>query len=403
MALKVKVGLIGAFDMLKFKNMAKTREKAIQAAPAGEISGTFPINEHAREMHPDHQRMIIESVIPYGGAEAKGYVLRRAYGKPAAMFRPGQYVSVDLHIGGSYVTRTYSVCSSPKQAAQGLIEITVKANPGGFAADWILENWKEGDEVTISGGEGLLYYESLRDKKNVVALAGGSGITPFLSMARAIRDGFEDFDLTILFGSRTESQILFKDEFDAICAECPGVKVVHVLSDEERDGYEHGFITAELIQKYAPAEYSIFICGPEAMYRFTEKEVAKLNKPRREVRHEPMGVTKTVWEQPGYPAECRGKTFRVHVKQGPAEYDICASADEPVLIAMERAGIRAPSRCRGGECGWCRSKLVSGQVFVPEESDERRWADKEYGYIHPCCSFPVSDLSLDVPGEYLDK
>lgn len=403
MALKVKIGLIGAFDMLKFKNMAKTREKAIQAAPAGEISGTFPINEHAREMHPDHQRMIIESVIPYDGSEAKGYVLRRAYGKPAAMFRPGQYVSVDLHIGGSYVTRTYSVCSSPKQAAQGLIEITVKANPGGFAADWILENWKEGDEVTISGGEGLLYYESLRDQKNVVALAGGSGITPFLSMARAIRDGFEDFDLTILFGSRTESQILFKDEFDAICAECPGVKVVHVLSDEERDGYEHGFITAELIQKYAPAEYSIFICGPEAMYRFTEKEVAKLNKPRREVRHEPMGVTKTVWEQPGYPAECRGKTFRVHVKQGPVEYDIGASADEPVLIAMERAGIRAPSRCRGGECGWCRSKLVSGQVFVPEESDERRWADKEYGYIHPCCSFPVSDLSLDVPGEYLDK
>ena len=73
------------------------------------------------------------------------------------------------------------------------------------------------------------------------------------------------------------------------------------------------------------------------------------------------------------------------------------------MTADRAAGIRAPSRCRSGECGWCRSKLVSGEVFVPEESDERRWADREYGYIHPYCSFPVSDLSLDVPGEYLDK
>ena len=92
--------------------------------------------------------------------------------------------------------------------------------------------------------------------------------------------------------------------------------------------------------------------------------------------------------------------FDLVVKQGAAEYHIKASANEPVLTAVERAGIKAPSRCRSGECGWCRSKLVSGTVFVPQENELRRWADVEYGYIHPCSSFPTSDLVLEVPGEF---
>ena len=403
MALNVKVGLIGPLDMLKFKNMSKTREKVIQAAPAKEINGEFLINNAARSLHPDKQDMVIEEILPHEEAGAKTFVLKRTDGKPAAMFRAGQYVSVLLKIGTSVVTRPYSISSSPKWTAEGKVAITVKTNPGGFAANWILENWKAGDSVTISDGQGQFYYEDLRDSKNVMALAGGSGITPFLSMAYAIRDGLEDFNLTILFGSRTEKSILFKKELDEICKACPKVKVVHILSDEEKDGYEHGFITADLIRKYAPDNYSIFICGPEAMYRFIEKEVAKLNKPRREIRRELMGVTKKVWEQPGYPMDCKDKTFSIKVLQGANEYNIKVSANEPVLAAIERAGIAAPSRCRSGECGWCRSRLLGGNVFMPQENEGRRWADKEYGYIHPCASFPVSDLTIEVPGEYMDK
>ena len=88
------------------------------------------------------------------------------------------------------------------------------------------------------------------------------------------------------------------------------------------------------------------------------------------------------------------------MRQGPDEYSIPANADEPVLTAMERAGIKAPSRCRSGECGWCRSRLLEGTVFIPQENEMRRWADVYYGYIHPCCSFPTADLTLEIPGEY---
>ena len=114
-----------------------------------------------------------------------------------------------------------------------------------------------------------------------------------------------------------------------------------------------------------------------------------------------LGVTKEVWNQPGYPAEAKDRTFRLTVKQGPDEYVIDAAANEPLLVAMERAGIKAPSRCRSGQCGWCRSRLLSGECYIPEETDGRRWADAKYGYVHPCATFPVSDVTLEVPGEYL--
>ena len=265
----------------------------------------------------------------------------------------------------------------------------------------MLGNFKVGDEVKGSEGLGSFYYQKYRDAGHVVALAGGSGITPFLSMAYAIRDGIEDFDLTILFGSRTEESILFRDEFDKIMSETDKVKVVHILSDEKKKGFENGFITADIIKKYAGGEpYSVFICGPEAMYRFISKEVEKLGLEKKLVRSELLGATKTVWEQPGYPKKAKDKVFKLIVRQGPNEYVCDCSANEPILVAIERAGIKAPSKCRSGDCGWCRSRVTAGEVFIPEETDGRRWADKQCGEIHPCTSFAVSDVSITVPGEY---
>ena len=402
MALNVKVGLIGKFDMLKFKNMSKVREKAIQAAPANEVSGEFAINTNAKKLHPDYQRLVIDEVIPHEGAKAKTFVFRRADGEAFPYFRAGQYLSLKLPLEDSFVTRAYSLCSSPKDALKGRAAITVRSNPGGFAADKLLATLKPGDEVIASDPQGFFYYEDLRDAKHVVGLAGGSGITPFLSMAYALRDGAEDFELTLLYGSRDEESILFKKELDEVAAACPKFRVVHVLSDEEKAGYEHGFITAEFIKKYAPAdaEYSVFLCGPEGMYRFLKPEIEKLALPERLFRRKMIDVTKTPWELDGYPQQCRDKIFNLTVRQGDREYKLSASANETVLTAIERAGIKAPSRCRSGECGWCRSRMLQGSVFIPQENELRRWADKEYGYIHPCSSFPTSDIVLEVPGEF---
>ncbi|MDO5328613.1 MAG: flavin reductase family protein [Coriobacteriia bacterium] len=403
MALKIKVGLIGLLDMLKFKNMGKDREATIDAASNADIKASFPINQNAKRLHPDYQDLVIDRIKDYPEAGAKKFVFKRQGGGNPANFRAGQYLSLKLEIDGSAVTRPYSICSTPHDATRnGKVAVTVKTNPGGFAADWMLNNFKKGDRVIASGPQGQFYYEPLRDAKNVVALAGGSGITPFLSMAGAIAEGAEDFNLTILFGSRTLDSILFKTELDKVAKASNGkVKVVHILSDEEVEGYEHGFISADIIKKYAPKDedYSVFICGPEAMYKFLEKEITKLKLPRRFVRRELLGVTKDVANMKGYKGN-PDATYKLKVHQGTKDYDLEAMANETLLVAIERAGIKAPSRCRSGECGWCRSQLESGKVFIPEDTDGRRFCDTEDNVIHPCATFPLSDCELTVPGEY---
>lgn len=394
----VKIGLIGKLDMLKFKNITKVRERHIQATPATPLPKVLTTNEKAKAHHPAKQEVVI-SEIRQNGPDAKTIVFKTADGSRLALYRAGQYVSVSVPIGDTVTTRSYSLCGSPEWAKKGEYNITVKRDDAGYVSPYIQDNWKVGQNVTISGPQGHLYHEPLRDAKKVVALAGGSGITPFMGMAYAIRDGHEDFDLTIIFGSRTADGIVYKKELDEVCAACDKVHVVHVLSDEEKEGYEHGFITAELIKKYAgEGEYSIFMCGPQAMYNFLDGEIAKLGLRRKFVRREMFGAIKDPWNQPGYPAEAKGKSFKLKVIKYTEEFEITASADEPLLVAIERAGITAPSRCRSGECGWCRSKLVSGKVFIPEKTDGRRAADIDFNYIHPCSSFPVSDVVIEIPG-----
>ena len=98
--LKVKVGLIGKLDMLKFKNMKKVRESAIQAAPADDISGVFPVNENAKALHPDVMKLVIDEIIDRGAAEAKTYVLKSADGGPLPYFRAGLPRLVQVTSGG---------------------------------------------------------------------------------------------------------------------------------------------------------------------------------------------------------------------------------------------------------------------------------------------------------------
>ena len=101
--------------------------------------------------------------------------------------------------------------------------------------------------------------------------------------------------------------------------------------------------------------------------------------------------------------EQQGKVYQLTVVTNDGSVrTVPARSDESLLVAMERAAIKAPSKCRSGECGWCRSKLVSGTVYTPEMTERRRQYDKVAGYIHPCCSFPCSDCRIAVNCEGLD-
>ena len=383
-----------------FLGQVKLREQKIAEASAELPTSIYNANILAKKLHPNVQYAVVAAVADHG--DAKSYTLAPDAEKGVeglAYFRAGQYVSIALDIGEAKLNKPYTIRSCPKDALKGTYTITVKRTAKGFASDYILDNWQVGTKVKLSAPLGEFYYQEMRDAKNVVALAGGSGITPFYSMAAAIADGTEDFNLTILYGSRTKDAILLGEELDAIAAASAGkVKIVHVLSDEECDGCEKGFITAELIQKYAPdGDYSVYLCGPKAMYKFMDAELPKLGLKGRRIRKELPGEYGDPTGDEKYPKDAAGKAYQITVLIRGEAQTVSCRADQTLLDALEKAGIRAPSHCRSGECGWCHSRLVSGDVYIPEDTDGRRLADKKFGWVHPCCSYPLSDVTLDVP------
>ena len=379
-----------------------TRVKNIEAAEATIPQSIFNANILAKNLHPAVQHCIISKVVDHGDAKSFTLVPDEAKGTTQmAYFRASQYVSVSLNMDGKPVCKPYTIRSNPKDALGAentSYTLTIKKVEPGFASPWILANWKEGDQVDISGPLGEFYYETLKDAKNVIALAGGSGITPFYSMAAAIVDGIEDFNLTILYGSRTADGILLKDEIEELAAKSNGkVKVVHVLSHEEKEGYEHGFLTAELIKKYAPeGDYSVFMCGPKAMYDFGEGECKKLGLPKRRYRAEMSGDYMNAVNNADYPKDQIGKEYKLTVLIHGEKQEIPCKAGESLIWALEAAGIKAPTHCRSGECGWCHSRLVSGEVYIPADADKRRKGDKKFNWIHPCATFPLSDIEMEI-------
>lgn len=385
-----------------FLGEVKTRLKAIDAAPAEIPQSIYNANVLAAKLHPNVQHVVIAQITDHGDAKSFKLVPDAERGTTEmAYFRASQYVSVSLNIDGAPVNKPYTIRSSPKDALGAdntSYTLTIKLTNPSYASKHILDTWKVGDKVDISGPLGDFYYQSLRDAKHVIAIAGGSGITPFYSMASAIAEGIEDFDMTILYGSRTADGILLKDEIEDIAKRSNGrVKVVHVLSHEEKEGYEHGFITAELIKKYAPdGDYSVFMCGPKAMYDYEQGEMEKLGLKKRRWRMEMSGDYLKAAKNPDFPQDSLGKEFALTVCIKGEKQTVPCKAEESLLWAMERAGIKAPSHCRSGECGWCHSRLISGETYIPEDADGRRLADKKFGWVHPCCTYPLSDIELEI-------
>lgn len=388
-------------DPREFMGMTPKRKAAIEAAATTPIPAEYPINKVARAMHPALQHTKIASIDEHLGAKSFTLVPNPEKGTDQlAYFSAGEYVAVHLNINGATTTKPYSISSCPREALEGRYTLTVKHTEGGFASEHILTTWHVGDEVSISGPQGQFTYEKLRDAHHIVGLAGGSGVTPFYSLACAIAEGIEDCELTLLYGCRTLEDMLFKAEFEKLAERCNAIKVMPVLSEAVGEGCEQGFITAELIQNYAPdVDYSLFVCGPQAMYDFVDKEIEKLSLPSNRIRHELYGEFKHPELEADYPKDTAGKVFTVTVDIRDTKQEIVCDFDSTLLVAMEMAGIPAPALCRSGECGFCHSRLVSGEVFVPKSVDGRRQADLKFGYIHPCCTFPLSDVEIDVPVE----
>lgn len=374
-----KKQIFGFMDLLRFKKLVPNRRKKLESGSPAALPKSYRVNETARILHPGYQRAKLVAV-EQNTADTKTYTLET---QNPFLFRAGQYVTLGCKVGQSEVSRPYAISSAPKAALGRKISLTVKNC--GFFSGYLFDHASVGDEFTVGDPSGDFCYEPVKDAEHVVALAGGSGITPFYSMAQAVADGTDNYALTIFYGARTAEDLIFKKELDALVSD--KIKVIYVLSDEQKEGFEHGFIGAGLIKKYVSGDYTVMMCGPQAMYAFAEKELASLGLPLRRIKKEANCVCSR---------DIKAEKYELTVHIGFETFKIPADSRETILTAMERAGLKVPSKCRAGGCGFCHSKLVSGK-FAIAGADKRRLADAKFGYIHPCCSYPDSDMELIVP------
>ncbi len=376
-------------DMLRFKNLANEREKVIKTEKNLKLDLSYKTNEVAKSLHPTVQYVKVDNIIKEN-ENVKTFVLApdESLGTTKlAYFQAGQYVSLKVKIGTGIYRRPYSISCSPKYTLkENKYTITVKRVKDGIVSNYLFDKVEIGDQLEISGPAGNFYYQPLRDSQNIIAIAGGSGITPIFSIAQAIFDGIIDANMVILYGNKTKNDIIFSEQLDDMVCKTNKIKVVNVLSEDDAPEYEKGFITKDLIDKYLSEENSFFVCGPKEMYQYINEILKEYAIPKKFVRHDLfMSDIETKSDE----------EYNLLVMYNDMEVNIKCYGDKTLLSAMEEAGIPALSRCHVGECGFCRSKLISGKVKTFDT--HLRSADRRFSYIHPCSTYPESDVVIKLP------
>jgi len=311
---------------------------------------------------------------------------------PLPPFRPGQYLSLALTVGEVRTTRAYSISSPP---GVDHLDLTVRLAADGFVSPFLFERAEAGWEVTSTGPAGSFVHEPLTDRGTPLLIAGGSGITPFMSMIRhQARLGWPQ-PLDLLYGSRVAGDVIFGGELRALAAAHEAFRYRLVVSEP---GPDHqgptGLLDAAQIRALAGdlQGRTALICGPIPMVELATAALAELGVPRHKLRRELYGPPADVTRTPGWPADLpASRRVRIEVV---GQRSFSAAVGEPLLHSLERNGLPHRSSCHTGECADCRVRVLSGKTF--EISSCVRQADRALGIVHACASYPLEDLVIEL-------
>ncbi len=351
------------------------------------------VAENVSKYHRKSMQLVISDIFEQT-SEAKTFRFVSKDNSSLPIFQAGQFINIFVKTPeGITTSRPYSISSSPKQRAY--YEVTIAKAKDGFVSNLMLENAKIGDEFTVNGPSGYFIHCPVYQSPHSVFLAGGSGITPFVSMVREITEsGKTNRKIDFIYGARNPEVALFHKELEAIAKNHPNINYHLIISDDIETDYKKGFLDADLIKSIVGDlnEPDFFICGPPIMSDFVTKALAELKIRPKKIKKESFGARQDIWNEENWPKNITGKeVFKISF-QGK---EIPARTDETVLQALERAGLHHPVCCRTGLCSLCRLKLNKGEVFVPE-GVLVRYSDEKFGYIHSCKTYPISDLEIEI-------
>lgn len=351
---------------------------------------TRPLAQAARTVR-------VESVVRET-EHAVSIVLRELDGSPLA-FEAGQFLTLQLTIEGAPLRRAYSLSTSPLDGPSAAI--TVKRIEGGRGSSWIHEHVREGDTLSVLGPSGTFVAPAERTPARLVMIAGGSGITPVISIAETVLRSRPELDVVLVYGNRSERDVIFADRIERLRAEHGSRFVVdHVLSDPSeawtgpRGLLDRATIDARLDAIGAsddrPSLY--YVCGPTPMMDAAREALAArgvaVDAIREERFHSPADASVARESLPDRPVsvrmKVRGRDHLVRVDPG-----------QTLLEAGLAAGAALPFSCTMGGCGACKVKLVSGAVQA-EEPNCLTPRERSEGWVLSCCSRPTGPVALEV-------
>lgn len=307
-------------------------------------------------------------------------------------FEAGQFFTFEVEANGVLESRCYSVSSSPLRP--GAFSVTVKRVAGGLVSNWFHDRLGPNSIIRVSGPLGRFVRP---DAPKFLFVSGGSGITPVMSMTREMADLARPVDVIFLHAGRTPKDLVFRDELSGLAGRMKGLRL-HFLpetidNDRSWPGLS-GRISREFLQLAVPdiADRVVMCCGPAPFMAATRKLAAELGVPPEAYFEESFDAAVIEDAPPPVTEAVAERVFTVEFSKQKRTVDV--SADDTVLGAAKRNGIRLPSSCSNGLCGTCKSKLVSGSVDM-NHSGGIRQREIDAGFFLPCCSKPLSDLIIE--------
>jgi len=320
-------------------------------------------------------------------------------------YKQGQYLTLRTEINNDEVRRSYSICSCPLDDE---LTVAIKRVEGGLFSNFANDQVKAGDVLEVMPPNGKFFTEvDPANEKEYVGFAGGSGITPILSIIETVLRTEPKSYFTLFYANRKSSTIIFQEKLEALKNKyMQRFSIHHILSDEITDTeLYNGFIDKEKLQKFSKLFFDpknvdeFFTCGPEPMMLAIREALIELEVPTKKIHMElftsPLGKLGGGKKKENTSAKAKSEvTITLDGNNFVLPYD----SNESILDVAQQNGLDLPYACKGGVCSTCICKVEEGEVEMDVnyslEPDELA-----AGMVLSCQSHPKTDkvkLNFDV-------